>query len=107
MSHTETVKKLYAAFQQGDVATILESCDENVDWNNQQWSTKDLPWNGNFSGRKNLPGFFQGLAESADFDLFNPSLFVEQGKNVAVLLRIAGKLKKNGKGFEHDSVHFW
>lgn len=32
MSPVETVQKIHAAFGKGDVATILDSVDENVDW---------------------------------------------------------------------------
>ena len=107
MSNTDTVKKVYAMFQKGDVPGILDQCDDKVDWNNQGVTSKDVPWNGNFSTKKSLPGFFKVLAESLDFTKFEPMAFIEQGKSVAVHLRIESKAKKNGKVLANDCVHWW
>jgi len=104
---TQTVQNLYAAFQRGDVPGILEHCAENIDWRHDQLASRECPWNGNFSGRKNLPGFFAALGEHIDFKVFEPKAFLETGNQVAVHLRIESVLRKNGKPLQNDSIHLW
>jgi len=103
----EAVQNIYAAFGRGDVPSILERVAENVDWNNERNAAGEVPWNGNFSGRKNLPGFFSFLSQNADFTVFEPREFLHDDRNVAVRLRIEFTLKKNGRKIANDSMHFW
>ena len=57
MSNEQVVKDVYAAFQRGDVAAIQACVADNVDWRNDGVSSSECPWNGNFSGKTNLPGY--------------------------------------------------
>ncbi len=103
----DTVQMLYAAFVRGDVAAILERVAENVDWNHRENAAGEVPWNGDFSGRKNLPGFFMALAEHCEFHVFDPQAFLQDERHVAVRLRIELTVKKTGRRIANDSMHFW
>ena len=105
--HTQTVIKLYEAFQRGDLATILGHTADNIDWDHTQLASKECPWNGNFSGREKVPGFFKALAAALDFTKFEPVTFVEQGNHVVVHLHIESNVRKNGRHLTNDSIHFW
>ncbi|HVT41174.1 MAG TPA: nuclear transport factor 2 family protein [Gemmatimonadaceae bacterium] len=107
MSHTQTIQSLYAAFGKGDVPTILAALTDDVDWNNDRVASKECPWNGNFSGKKKVPGFFKAVGDNFDFAVFDPHTFVETGNTVAVVLRLESTLKKNGKSLKNDAVHVW
>ncbi len=109
MSHTQSIQNLYAAFGRGDIATIIGQLDEDVVWNNSGVASKECPWNGNFNGKANVPGFFKAVGENLDFEtgVFEPRTFVESGNTVAVVLRLESTLKKNGKQLKNDSVHIW
>ena len=106
-SHTETVKALYAAFGSQDMAGLLATVDENVDWNNTGVASRECPWNGDFSGHAKLPGFFATLGEHIDMTRFEPREFTQGENHVAVLLRIEFTIKKNGQKVANDAIHFW
>lgn len=107
MSHTETVQSIYAAFGRGDVPAILTHLSDDVDWDNSRVASRECPWNGNFSGKAQVPGFFAAVGGQLEFSVFEPHTFIESGRHVAVLLRLDGKLRKNGQPFRNDGVHVW
>jgi len=105
--NVETVKELYAAFLRGDVNAILDHVTDTVNWNNQGNAAREVPWNGDFTGRRNLPKFFAALQEHTDFATFEPKDFTSNDHHVAVRLRVELTLKKNGRKIANDSIHFW
>jgi ketosteroid isomerase-like protein len=107
MSHEQTVKDVYAAFQRGDVAAIVERVADDVDWRNDRVESRECPWNGNFSGKTNLPGFFKAVGEHLDFSVFDIRAVAASGAFVAVSLRIECTVRKTGRPFKNDVVHFW
>ena len=107
MSNEQTVQDVYAAFKRGDVAAILACVADEVDWRNEGVESRECPWNGNFSGKANLPGFFQAVGENLDLPVFEIKAMAASGPYVAVHLRIEGSVKKNGRGWANDAVHFW
>ena len=107
MSNEQTVRNVYDAFQRGDVAAITAMVADNVDWRNDGVESRECPWNGNFSGKANLPGFFQAVGENLDLSVFDVKAIAASGAHVAVHLRIEGKVLKNGRDFKNDAVHFW
>ena len=107
VNHTQTVQRLYGCFQRGDVASIVAQCTENVDWRNDRVASSECPWNGNYSGRKNLPGFFKAVADSLEFSLFEPRTFIEQGNHLCVELSIESTIRKTGKTIKNDALHLW
>ena len=106
-SNEQTVKNLYAAFQRADVAAILGYVADEVDWRHDQVESRECPWNGNFSGKVNLPGFFKAVDEHLDIAVFDVKTIVASGSFVAVYLRIESTLRKNGRALKNDAVHFW
>ncbi len=107
MSNQQTVTDVYGAFQRGDVPAILALVAEDVDWRNDRVESRECPWNGDFSGRAKLPGFFQTLAEQLDFKVFDVQAMVASGSLVTVCLRIESVLRKNGRPLKNDVVHVW
>jgi ketosteroid isomerase-like protein len=109
MTKTETIQALYAAFGRGDVPTILGYLADDVEWDNTRVASRECPWNGNFSGKANVPRFFKAVGDNLDFavGVFEPHTFVETGNTVAVVLRLESRLKKNGQVLENDGVHIW
>ena len=107
MSNEQTVKDVYAAFKRGDVADIVARVADDVDWRNDGVASHECPWNANFSGKANLPGFFQAVGENLDLPVFEIKAIAASGQYVAVQLRIEGRVRKNGRGLANDVVHFW
>lgn len=107
MNHTQTVQEIYAAFQRGDVAAIQARVAEDVDWRNDGVDSRECPWNGNFSGRSRLPGFFAAVGEQLDIKVFDVKTIAASGATVAVHLRIESTLRKNGRPVRNDAMHLW
>jgi ketosteroid isomerase-like protein len=107
MSNEETVMSVYAAFQRGDVAAIQAMVADNVEWRNDGVASRECPWNGNFSGRSNLPGFFKAVGDGLDLPVFDVKATAASGRCVAVNLRIEGSVRPTGRPFHNDVVHFW
>jgi ketosteroid isomerase-like protein len=107
MSNEQTVRDVYAAFQRGDVAAIQARVADNVDWNNSRVDSRECPWNGDYSGKANLPGFFTAVAENLDIAVFDVRAIAASGPVVAVLLRIESTVRKTGRRVQNDAVHFW
>jgi ketosteroid isomerase-like protein len=107
MSNEQTVKDVYAAFQRGDVAAIVASVADDVDWRNDAVDSRECPWNGNFSGKANLPGFFKAVGEHLDLSVFDLKAIAASGAVVASYLRVEGTVRKNGRSMKFDTVHFW
>jgi uncharacterized protein len=107
MNNEQTVKDVYAAFQRADIPAILAMVADDVDWNNDRVESRECPWNGNFSGKANLPGFFKAVGESLDIKVFDAKSIVAAGQHVAVHLRIESTVRKNGRPIKNDVVHYW
>ena len=107
MSNEQTIKDLYSAFQRADVAAITACVADDVDWRNDGVESRECPWNGNFSGKANLPGFFTAVGEHLDISVFDVKAIAAAGSHVAVHLRIESTLRKNGRALANDAVHFW
>ena len=107
MNHVQTVQDVYAAFQRGDVAAIQSAVSETVDWRNDGVESRECPWNGDFSGKAGVPGFFQVVAEHLDFTVFDVKKMAASDQCVAVHLRIESVLRKNGRRLANDSIHLW
>ena len=107
MTHEQTVTDVYAAFQRQDLPAILAHVADDVDWRNDGVASKECPWNGNFSGKAQLPGFFKAVGEQLDIQVFDVKAMAASGPYVAVHLRIESRLRKNGRELRNDSIHFW
>lgn len=107
MRNEQTVRDVYAAFQRGDVAAILNVVTDNVQWRNDMVASAECPWNGNFSTKAGLPGFFVSLAECLEFSVFDIRSVVESGTMVAVLLRIESTVRRTGRPLKNDVIHLW
>jgi ketosteroid isomerase-like protein len=107
VSNEQTVIDVYAAFQRGDVAAITALVADDVDWRNDGVASSECPWNGNFSGKANLPGFFKAVGENLDITVFEVRQTASAEKVVAVNLRIESSVRKNGRPLRNDVVHLW
>ena len=107
MSNEQTVQTVYGAFQRGDVPAIVALVADDVDWRNDAVESRECPWNGNFSGKAGLPGFFEAVGGELDIKVFDVKAMVAAGSSVAVWLRIESTVRKTGRALRNDVVHFW
>lgn len=96
-SNTELVKDAFAAFQRGDIPSLLGTLDDNVEWQAVIGTEGIVPTAGLRRGRDAVGGFFEQLNEAVAFDLFEPREFIAEGDQVAVVGHYKGRAKPTGK----------
>ena len=97
----EKVQSLYEAFGEGDIDTVLEALDDDIEWN----SPAVLPHGMQANGREEVGKFFQGLDERwSEFEV-QTSDFISSGDRVLVIGDARGKV--DGVGASFGFVHAW
>jgi len=105
MSNVDTVKQMYEAFGRGDVPTIIEKLDVNVEWDTEI-PTEGVPWLQPRHGAANVPAFFESLAP-LNITRFEPHTWFESGDKVLVLIALEGT-NASGKPFNMPyEAHLW
>jgi uncharacterized protein len=102
---TETVQKLYAAFQRGDLPTLLEHMADTIDWGIDSQSPTPIPWYGTGTGKEYAAGFFKTLGKECDFSRFEPTCFLESDSGVACLITYDATLRRNGRKLTQNVIH--
>ena len=102
------VNDLYAAFDRGDIDTILSSLSDDVRWGAYTTVDNDIPWLGALNGPSEVgERFFGSIAETLDIKLFERKSTVASGDQVAVAYRVEATFKKNGNGYIDEGMHLW
>jgi ketosteroid isomerase-like protein len=101
-----TVHSLYAAFQRGDLATILAACDPEIEWVSNA-DPELIPWGGHRKGVQQAKKFFAVIAEHVEFESFQPLRFFPGEDSVAVLGRTIARLKPSGGHFDSEWAHLF
>lgn len=99
------VQKMYAAFERGDVQTILDNLADDVVWSLQ--GPAIIPYAGTKTGPAQVLGFFQALAGTQSEIKLTTEAFVAQGDQVATLGRYRATVKATGKKFDSPVGHFF
>jgi ketosteroid isomerase-like protein len=99
------IQKLYAAFERGDVPTILDNLADDVEWTLQ--APAIIPYAGTRTGPSQVLGFFQALADTQSDIKLTTETFVAQGDQVATLGRYRATVKATGKKFDSPVGHFF
>lgn len=98
------VKSLYAAFGNGDVATIVAAATADVDWISVG-RPSDFPTFGPRKGQAGMQEFFALVGANLKFSEFSPKEFYPVGDKVFVLGFYAMTVTKTGKAMQSDWVH--
>lgn len=84
--NVQIVQEIYAAFQQGDIETVLKPLADDVEW----WvagSKESIPYAGTCTGREQVAQFFVTLDETVEYERFEPYEYIAQGDQVVALGR--------------------
>ncbi len=103
MSNSDLIRSPYAAFERGDVKSILDALDPAIEWLSNG-DAKIIPWGGRRGGVAGAASFFQALADDLDFEAFEPREFFEVGETVIVLGRTKARVRKGGV-FDSEWAH--
>lgn len=102
--NTKTIQDAYAAFGRGDITTLLGCMTDDVQWRPVTGAAKHVPFSGERQGKTAVAEFFEQVAESEDFQTFEPREFVAQGDTVVALGHYRAVTKSTGKMFDADFV---
>jgi ketosteroid isomerase-like protein len=100
------VQSLYAAFQRGDIATVIAGMASDVEWT-VNGRRKDYPLLGSWKGQADVQKFFQGVAEHEEATEFSPREFFGADDTVCVLGHYAWKIRKTGRSVASDWAHIF
>jgi len=103
----QTVQEIYEAFGRGDVPFILQRLQDDIRWDEGIRDT-GLSYLRPGAGLDHVGRFFQALASSVRFDVFEPVAMCTGGETVMVAVREqAENLQSGGRIDEDLFVHLW
>ena len=100
----QVVQQIYEAFGRGDVPAIMEHISEDLRHFGVVSEQKLLPWHIQATKKKDVPLFFQAIAESSEITRFEPRDFAAGGDHVYCTISFDVTFKKNGKKITNDNV---
>lgn len=107
MSNIQTVQRIYQAFGQGDVPTILGTLAPDVEW--ERWArVPAVPWLQPRRGPEGVAAFFGAVAEHLEFLDFQVTDLLDGGDVVVALITLRCRHRHTGQEIvEHDEPHIW
>jgi len=96
--NVQVVQQAYAAFQRGDIQTILNSLTSDVEW----IAPAVEPVAGTHRGPNEVARFFQQVSEISEFSSFEPREYIAQGDRVVALGSYKATVRQTGRVYECD-----
>ncbi|MCW3099028.1 MAG: ketosteroid isomerase [Chthonomonadaceae bacterium] len=103
-NNVQIIQKCFSCFQQGDIASILDLLDPNVDWGEPD--NNDIPYHGKRHGKAAVQQFFAEVAQIQVAE-FTPQDYLAVGNRVVSLGTWSGTVKSTGKKFKSDWAMVW
>jgi ketosteroid isomerase-like protein len=101
----KTVQRIYEAFGQGDVETMLDQLTDDIDFAVEP--NGSAPWNGVRHGKAEVAEFFAALGGSVEVTDFTPLAITSNDDDVMVVVRYAVTARSTGKSVAFDLHHWW
>jgi ketosteroid isomerase-like protein len=105
-ANTQLAQDAYAAFGRGDMPALAEVMADDIEWVSPG-DPGDDPLAGTYSGKDNVLGWFGKLAETLDFQTFEPRDFIAQGDKVVSTVYAEATVRSTGRSFVNDEAHVW
>ncbi len=106
MSNADRVRAMYAGFQRGDVAPIIEAMAPEVRWDEPAQNT-DAPWLQPRRGPQGVADFLASLA-AIEFHRFDVRAVLEGEGVVIGMVNVEATVKATGvRVDEPDEIHIW
>jgi hypothetical protein len=104
MSNIGLVKNLYQAFAQGDVPTVMQTLDSNIEWTDAE----GFPTGGTYSGSESvLQSVFIPLMTDWDDFRVTADDFLDAGERIVALGSYSGSYKATGRSMTAPFAHVW
>ena len=103
-ANIQIAKKAYADFGRGDIAALLAVLDDNVEWTTPG---EGLPTSGTRLGKTEVARFFQTVAETWEFTVFEPRDYIAAGDQIAVCGSYTATARSTGRQVKSEWVMVW
>lgn len=108
-NHVATVKSIYEAFSQHNIAAIIDHLSDHVQW--EQWGDNSaqnagVPWMLARTGKEGALAFFRELANMRITDFRLLSLMGNENKVAAEIL-VEADVPAAGSHFRDEEIHVW
>jgi len=99
-ANEQVVRRLYAAFGRGDVAGVLDTLAEDIEW--RIAGPSELSYAGVHRGRDEVAKFFETLGQAQEFEVFEAQEYFARGDKVVVLGHERQRVKATGLTVETE-----
>jgi ketosteroid isomerase-like protein len=103
--NARSVEAIFEAFGRGDIPYILDQLTDDVHW--VAHLEPIVPWAGDYSGKANVPGFFQALGRSVEVAGHPVHQLVAQGDTVVAMGDVSFSARATGKASSSSWVYVW
>ena len=105
-ANIKTVVAAYEAFGRGDVAAILDTVTDDVDWAAEA-ATPTAPWYGMRRGKDAVARFFTDFGSAMEVEEFTPLTFAANETDVLTVVRCRTTSRRTGKSTAMDLHHLF
>jgi ketosteroid isomerase-like protein len=105
-AHLAAVGRLYAAYQRGDMDSVLAELADDVDWAAEAAGSA-VPWYGRYRGKGEVPNFFEAIASSLDISEFEIIGMTSSDTDVVTTVHWSFTVKATGKTASMYMQHWW
>ncbi|CAN5722693.1 nuclear transport factor 2 family protein [soil metagenome] len=103
-TNVDALRSAYEAFAKGDVPTVLDILDPEIQWTEAAGG----PLGGLYQGPQEVvDGVFMRLATEWDGFSVTPHEYIDGGDHVVVLATCGGINRKTGKSLDCQISHVW
>ena len=99
----QTVRRIYAALQRGDVDELRTALTHDIEWN----LPEALPWGGTHHGHDGVDAVTEVFGDHVEGSWADPDDYLDAGDRVVVLGRARGRARSSGQTFEVAFAHVW
>ena len=99
------IGQIYEAFGRGDIGYIIDQLTDDVRWVSHLEPI--VPWSGDYSGKSNVPKFFEAIANSVQTTAFTPHEFIAQADTVVSTGDYGCTVNTTGKAALTPWVFIW
>lgn len=98
------VKKMFSAFNDGDVEKFVGTVSENTEW--IYHGTQIIP-KGVFKNKEGVREFFSNILDKTEIISFEPQQFIVEGNMVVVIGNEHQKVKRSGRELKQKWVQIY
>jgi len=105
-ANIKTVVAAYEAFGRGDVAAILDTVTDDVDWAAEA-AAPTAPWYGVRRGKDAVARFFTDFGSAMEVQEFTPFAYAANDTEVHTVVRMRASARATGRTVEQNLHHYF